>query len=235
MVQTFSQFLGESNASTPLTKEQIKFLNAVVAGKWFYNQSGKIDVTGDVRIHDYLGITEFPVQFGTVSGKFDCDGCNKLISLKGAPRKIEGEFYCGECNSLTSLEGGPETVEGSAFIRKCQNLTSLKGGPSYVGLELMCQYNTKLKTLEGAPKEIGEECTFGLTGCESLESLMGAPIMKYAAEDIWIGGCRSLPVEETELKKNHPDLFNEWLKSGKKIKDFLQQKRGTVKGREFGF
>jgi len=42
-------------------------------------------------------------------------------------------------------------------------------------------------------------------------------------------------MEELELDKNDPSLFQHWAQSGMKIEDFLRQKRGYIKGREFGF
>ena len=33
-------------------------------------------------------------------GTFNCNMCNKLETLKGAPEVVRGDFYCSFCNKL---------------------------------------------------------------------------------------------------------------------------------------
>jgi hypothetical protein len=70
---------------------------------------GTVDVKGNVDISKQE-LTEIPVQFGIVSGKFNCE-YNKLTSLQGAPREVVGSFYCYG-NKLESLQGAPREVGG---------------------------------------------------------------------------------------------------------------------------
>ena len=91
------------------------------------NIKGEIDVDGDVNL-TYRGIKKLPsyIQFGKVNGYFSC--CmNKLISLKGVPKKVKGDFYCRH-NELVSLIGAPREV-GEDFYCTYNNLTTLKGAP----------------------------------------------------------------------------------------------------------
>jgi len=89
----------------------------------------------------------------------------------------------------------------------------------------------KLKSLKGCPREVGK--SFDCDGCESLTTLKGAPST--------VGGnfyCESTPLvpeEEKDLLDEESELFFLWLKSGMDLKDFMHQKRGLVKGKEFGF
>lgn len=57
-----------------------------------------------------------------VGWDFNCDYCEKLISLKGAPEKINGDFYCSNCKNLRSLEGAPEKIKGFFYCANCKNL-----------------------------------------------------------------------------------------------------------------
>ena len=94
-----------------LTKKQIDFLDRVTKkcnSKWKLTKNGLVDIKGDFDISNrglksYLGI-----QFGKVTGDFDC-GRNKLISLEGAPQEV-GEDFNFSNNQLTSLIGAPQKV-----------------------------------------------------------------------------------------------------------------------------
>ena len=101
-----------------ITKEQEAFLNGCTNGTWELNQeTGSVDIDGDFicsnkGLSDFLGI-----EFGDISQNFNCSQ-NKLVSLKGAPKKVMHNFYCGR-NKLFSLEGAPQKV-GQVF--SCSNL-----------------------------------------------------------------------------------------------------------------
>ena len=110
----------------------------------------------------------FTINFGKVTGKFDCSRLG-LTSLKGAPTEVGVDFKCSN-NKLTSLEGAPQKVGGDI---KCYSnqLTSLEGAPQIVGGSFEC-YNNKLTSLEGAPQKVGRDfsCSYNY-----LTSLKGAP------------------------------------------------------------
>ncbi len=84
-----------------LTEEQIQFLDKVCGRQyWTLNSEGEVDVDGDVNM-SYMNLTEIPVKFGTVSGRFACYN-NNLTTLKNCPTSmnISSGFYCFR-NNLT--------------------------------------------------------------------------------------------------------------------------------------
>ena len=91
---------------------------------------GLVNVDGDVYL-SYNKLTELPVNFGRVSGHFNCED-NNLTTLKGSPLYVSGYFSCSH-----------------------NNLTNLKFSPVEVGGNYYCSFNDNLKTLRGL-----EECFF---------------------------------------------------------------------------
>ena len=81
-----------------------------------------VDVKGSVHLSG-KNLTEIPFQFGTVI-RFDCSH-NKLITLKGCPKKVYKGFYCYN-NQLETLDGSPHYV-GGYFECYDNKLKSLKG------------------------------------------------------------------------------------------------------------
>jgi hypothetical protein len=135
--------------------------------------NGVVNVNDDVNL-SLSGLYKIPIQFGIVSGRFNCssnkltilDGCSKkvcgdffcgynlLTSLKGGPIEVGGYFNCSN-NQLTSLEGAPNKIN-DGFNCSNNNLESLEGGPIEVSLHFNCQ-NNKLISLEGSPKKLGDK------------------------------------------------------------------------------
>ena len=97
----------ESEEQEPIrkvfTREQLNWLDRSTVGPWKYNpQTGKVDVDGHVYI-SRQGLSDFKgVEFGSVTGAFDCSE-NQLASLEGAPEYVGGNFNCNK-NRLTTLE-----------------------------------------------------------------------------------------------------------------------------------
>jgi len=87
---------------TELSQEQVKWLNACIAGRWKLNhQTGLVDIKGNFDCTN-KGLTDLRgVRFGEVSGDFHC-GYNQLTTLEGAPQSVGGDFFCYS-NRLTSL------------------------------------------------------------------------------------------------------------------------------------
>ena len=131
------------------------------------NPDGTVDVDGGINLYK-KGLKELPLNFGKVSGDFDC-GRNQLTTLEGSPKEVTGYFACSN-NQLTTLEGAPKEVDGS-FYCDYNKLTTLEGSPKEVSGSFYCRYN-KLTTLEGGPKEVGGNfhCRFN-----QLTTLEGAP------------------------------------------------------------
>ena len=90
------------------------------------------------------------IEGGVYKGDIDC-GCQKISSLKGAPKIVKGNFSCIGCY-LTSLEGAPEEVSKS-FKCEYNSLNDLTGGPVKVGKDYDCS-DSKLKSLKGFPEEV---------------------------------------------------------------------------------
>jgi hypothetical protein len=91
---------------------------------------GVCNVDGSVDLNRKQ-ISKIPIQFGVVSGGFNCEG-NNLKSLKGCPTSVGIHFYCGS-----------------------NKIESLKYAPQKVGGDFMCTYNDNLSTLEGVEIDIG--------------------------------------------------------------------------------
>ena len=149
-------------------------------------QTNRYDYDGDLD-SDILSnfVSEdkdgFTINFGKVTGKFDCYGLG-LTSLKGAPTEV-GEIFNCSGNKLTSLKGAPQKVGGGFYCTNNQ-LTSLEGAPKIVGENFWCSYN-QLTSLEGVPQKVG-----GSFYCSNnqLTSLKGAPQIVGGGFD-----CRNNP------------------------------------------
>ena len=115
-----------------------------------------VDVKGDVWVKNtnITSLTNDFFEFGSVSGDFDCDGCELLTTLKGAPKEVGGGFNCSGCKSLKTLEGAPRKVGRGFNCSGCKRLTSLKGAPETVGWGFYCISCKRLTSLKGAPKEV---------------------------------------------------------------------------------
>ena len=97
---------------------------------------GVVHVVGGVDIS--IRVTRIPIQFGYVSGYFNCYS-NNLVSLEGCPSEVGGDFNCYS-NLLVSLEGCPSEVGGD-FNCINNQLTSLECGPEVVGGDFYCKDN----------------------------------------------------------------------------------------------
>lgn len=94
--------------------------------EWIHN--GKISVPGDCSLKQTNKISQLPIKFDIVIGRFDCKN-----------------------NNLTTLEGSP--IEVNTMICSNNKLTSLIGAPERVNNLFSC-YKNPLKSLDGLPKFI---------------------------------------------------------------------------------
>lgn len=126
-----------------------------------------VDVKGNVDLGK-LGLKYIPVQFGTVTGNFQCDNNPQLESLKGSPRIVLGrKFSCAYNRALTSLKDGPEQVAGLYNARLC-SLTDLEGSPREIGGNFnLC--DNMLTTLAGGPEKVGGDYAIYYNRLTSLE------------------------------------------------------------------
>ena len=155
-------------------------------------QTGEVDVQGDVRFKGLITSQgRFHVQFGTVTGEFDCSDLG-VVSLEGSPHTVMGDFFCysrrESIPTLTSLKGAPRIVHGGF---SCMNnlLTNLVGAPEQVGDWFACDSNS-LTSLEGAPHTVG-----GNFSCWSnkLTNLEGGPTQVSGRYD-----CRKNPLKSLQ-------------------------------------
>ncbi len=134
-----------------LTKKQLEWCEKyLMRGKWKVNSHGRVDVESDVFFcHRYENrkLEKFPIEFGKVTGRFDCSGCTSLTSLEGAPQVVTKSFDCHGCTSLTSLEGAPQRVTRGFDCRGCTSLTSLEGAPQKNAGGFYCDGCTSLDPL----------------------------------------------------------------------------------------
>lgn len=176
----------EIEASADPKEDIIQFIkdNYQIGGHLYIsdkpNKEGKYEVSCGSAIvinKDIIALTNGMFEWDEITnvfqGDFSCYGCDSLISLEGAPKKVRGDFSCAKCYSLTSLEGVPEEVGGNFSCYKCDSLTSLEGVPKKVGGDFSCGCCENLTSLKGAPKEVGGY--FNCSHCNSLTSLEGAP------------------------------------------------------------
>ena len=77
-------------------------------------QDNIVDVSCGVKVinNKIASLTNGLFDFGIVNGCFDCNNCNNLKSLEGAPEKVDGYFDCSDCKNLKSLEGTPKVIKG---------------------------------------------------------------------------------------------------------------------------
>ena len=143
----------------------------------FPNKDGKYEVSSSTNIEvknkKIASLTNEYFVWVEVDRHFDCSYCNKLTSLKGAPKVVGGGFSCSGCSFLESLEGAPEKVGSDFYCSYCDSLKSLEGAPKEVGGDFYCSRCNSLKSLEGAPEKV--PLSFSCNNCQSLKTLEGAP------------------------------------------------------------
>jgi hypothetical protein len=223
--------------------------------------NGYIDLSGGRSYSHRSAMKKLPVKFGVVTGRFSLSGayeleslegspyevggdfgivnCRKITSLEGGPKKVGGDYTCTGCDSLTNLKGAPEVVPGYFSCSECKSLTSLEGAPRKVAFYFTCAFCRKLQSLKGAPEEVGG--AFRMYNCLNLNSIEGLPKKiesnsqaKKAETQVMASDCPKLPKGISEFLGDR-DLFQRWQDSDLSIEEFLHKKRGTLKGKEFGF
>lgn len=94
--------------------------------EWIKN--GKISVPGDCSLKQTNKVSQLPVKFDVVIGRFDCKN-NRLTTLEGSPNEVSS-MNC-TTNKLTSLIGAPERVNNLFSCYK-NPLQSLDGLPKHM-------------------------------------------------------------------------------------------------------
>jgi hypothetical protein len=146
----YQEFLNEAlDPLTHLTQEQVDWCDKHISGRWGVNEKGEVTVSEDLYFKA-KSFERFPVQFANVKGFFSCGGCTKLVSLEGAPQKVNGEFNCSWCPNLVSLEGAPKEVGEDFSCDYCPKLPKWE-------TDLIEDYNKKRRTWEEVYKILHKE------------------------------------------------------------------------------
>ena len=236
--------------ATTLNATQKKFLDKVIEESLckVAIHDGMVDVTGNVSLEWWKG-SVLPVKFGQVTGHFSMSDNQNLISLKGtpyscrgfyirnfqklksllfSPKVIHGDFDMKDCNGIKSLVGGPREVKEIYNCSFCESLESLEGAPHRVG-DLLLKACKALKSLEHAPETINGslDCSY----CHSLTSIDGMP--KFMEGIMDFKSCVNIPENQLVVAYDKT-LRKMWLDSGMPILEFLEKRRGSIKGRKFG-
>ena len=180
-------------------KKGIKYLNVY-------------DPLNTIRIHDEdLVNGKLPFKFGEISDGLMFLDCETLISLEGAPKKIDKFINIQNCPNLTSLKGAPQEGVSMILLINCGKLVSLEGLPKIIDGRFSIRECSSLKTLKGAPKFDMDDLLFTIpnrgefvcSACKSLTSLEGAPdeVMSFDC-----CGCVGL----TSLKGGPSTVYGEY-------------------------
>lgn len=211
----------------------------------FNEETQRWDYPGNLKIfNDDIVNGHFPFKFGVVGGSFDCNYCEylstlqgaptrvegnclvdrnrELTSLKGAPQYVGGNFFCDGTN-ITSLQGGPKVVKGDYNCQSC-NLTSLIGAPKEVGGNFKCSWNIDLKSLQDGPEKVGKD--YNCESCHDLACIKGP---KYIGENFECCGQPSLSNIDNDIVEIGGDLFFINVRQVKNI----DQLKAKTKGKTF--
>lgn len=135
-----------------------------------FDEEGNLNYEGDIdlrnsKIPGVDKLTEIPVPFGKVGGKFNCSNMN-LISLKNSPYSVID--FDASVNNLDNLIDGPEVAD--RYKVDFSGLVSLEGGPKIVNIEFSAT-NNNLRNLVGGPTSDIE--TYRVDQNKQLTSLKG--------------------------------------------------------------
>lgn len=215
--------------SWELAQIQLEFCNKFMGHRWTVDDKGEIVVRGDISIINFKG-KELPVQFSDTSSNFTLKGCKNLESLKGVPRKAY-EFRLESCPKILTLENSPLEVRKY----KIDDLTvkDLKGSSQEVTEVFNCSNNEYLSSFEGAPSKVN---IFYASYCPMITTLFGAPIAEsyFIDNDRRKEGNITHPQEVEWIKSENTEMIHLWLKSGMKIEEFLEKKKGMITGKKYG-
>lgn len=161
------------------------------------NKDLSVDVKESVEII-FKNLQSLPVQFNIIEGDFNCSN-NRLITLKGCPKKVYGTFSCNN-NQLKTLEFGPEYVD-DCFLCNDNKLKDLKYSPTFVGNQYSCDDN-KITTLEDIYNiTIRGEFTYFGNDLPFKESLSLEEIRKYYVQEKILQETEDLAQQINKKKK----------------------------------
>ena len=89
------------------------------------NENGLYEVNArnaTVKNKNTISLTNGMFEWKEIQASFNCSGCYKLESLRGAPKKVGNDFICVHCKSLKTLEGAPKEVGGDFHYYYCKTV-----------------------------------------------------------------------------------------------------------------
>ena len=129
--------------------------NYAITGNLTISKDHVVDCDGGVYVKNksIASLTDGLFRWGKVRTQFDCNYCDTLTSLKGAPEYVGWDFNCCDCKNLKSLEGAPEEVKGDFYCSNCKNLKSLEGAPEKIKGFFYCVNCKNLKITDSDNKK----------------------------------------------------------------------------------
>lgn len=115
--------------------------NYAITGNLTISKDLVVDCDGGVYVKNksIASLTDGLFRWGKVRSHFDCNYCENLKNLEGAPKEVGWDFNCDYCEKLISLKGAPEKINGDFYCSNCKNLRSLEGAPEKIkGFFLLC-------------------------------------------------------------------------------------------------
>lgn len=247
-MKKFNEFVAEStNRFTKyepgqvIDKKRMDWLKLGAANsKITIKENYEVDIEGDFNT-GIFGEDRFPVNFGTVSGNFDCS-LSALTTLEGGPIFVGKKFDCSGCTRLNSFEHAPllchifsghncakvtelkmskTVVNGSFSISNCDLLKNLIGSPSVVGKNFIANDMKSLESLEGITDSIHGWMT--IRTCKKLKTLKGGPTVLWG--DVLVDH-ENLGEDERDLSI---EMIKVWWKSKLSLDIFLKRYKGAVK------
>lgn len=213
------RFLKKDSAILNFLKEY-----AYVTGVISLNK-GRVSIDGDIVFNAKFQAkyTQFPVQFDTVTGLFDCSHSN-ISDLSGSPTEV-GEFMCVSCPNLQDLTGGP-CVADRYTITYC-DVRSLNGMPGAVDT-VKIAFNPNLVVDRPLPDSIGVllmDKSFDPNNLYRLRKLMFAEMVEptRATMELWLqNGIQASQVPQQQRPKPWVQLLEDFGKT-KNMDRALQQ------------
>ena len=152
--------------------------------------------------------------------------CNSFRSFEGLPPDVKLDCIFLNNLVLPSLEGLPGEISGGLKIEGVNGIKNLKGCPQKIGTNFILNDCPALNTTEGGPTEIGVDWVINVPQLKELKN--GVKV----GRDVRLYGDYAVPELFTIRKEG---LLKMWLESNLTPEEFMHKKRGTIKGKEFGF
>ncbi len=129
--------------------------NYAITGNLTISKDHVVDCDGGVYVKNksITSLTDGLFRWGKVRSHFDCNYCENLKNLEGAPKEVGWDFNCNYCEKLISLKGAPEKIDGDFYCSNCKNLRSLESAPEKIKGFFYCVNCKNLKITDSDNKK----------------------------------------------------------------------------------